>query len=270
MPSMTTHKGDTKRVALAAALVVGLVGVPGALWAQAGPPVTPIAVDLKKVPLGSWADYAVNITPPKGEKVKGKARWALVSRNADGVAIEMSMEGGPTAMMGGQKMTSKMVLAHDPTSSDKPVRQLIMQMGDMEPFEMPAEAPQVRGQRFEKPDPKKLVGKETIKVPGGSFSTSHYRDKREQGTVDFWISESVPPLGMVKMTMTPTAEGQGPNVLMELSGKGGDAKPTITKKAKPFDPAMMGGGHGGPPPGGRPPGAPPKAPTPTAPAPPKK
>ena len=36
-----------------AALVVGLVGVPGALWAQAGPPVTPVAVDIKKVPVGS-------------------------------------------------------------------------------------------------------------------------------------------------------------------------------------------------------------------------
>ena len=28
--------------------------------------------------------------------------------------------------------------------------------------------------------------------------------------------------------------------MLELSGKGSDAKPTITKPAKPFDPAMMG------------------------------
>ena len=265
---MTTQMGNFKRGALAGALAVAVVGLPSALWAQGGPPVTPVAVNIQKVPVGSWAEYAVNITPPKGEKMKGKARWALVSRNADGVAFEMSMEGGPTAMMGGQKMTSKMVLAPDPTSSDRPVRQLIMQMGDMDPFEMPAEAPQVRGQRFEKPDPKKLVGKETIKVPGGSFSTSHYRDKREQGTVDFWISETVPPLGMVKMTVTPNAGTPGPNVQLELSGKGSDAKPTITKPAKPFNPAMMGGGgaHGGPPQGGPPPGAPP----PAAPAKPKK
>ena len=40
----------------------------------------------------------VNITPPKGEKMKGKARWALVARNADGISFEMRMEGGPTAM----------------------------------------------------------------------------------------------------------------------------------------------------------------------------
>ena len=265
---MTTQMGVRKQIALAGALAVAVVGIPGAVWAQGGgPPVTPVAVNIQKVPVGSWAEYAVNITPPKGEKMKGKARWALVARNADGVSFEMSMEGGPTAMMGGQKMTSKMVLAPDPTKSDRPVRQLIMQMGDMDPFEMPAEAPQVRGQRFEKPDPKKLVGKETIKVPGGSFPTSHYRDKREQGTVDFWISETVPPLGMVKMTVTPNEGTQGPNVVLELSGKGADAKPTITKKAKPFDPAMMGGRPpGAPPPGAPPPGAAP----PAAPAKPKK
>jgi hypothetical protein len=256
-PMTTTQTGNRERVALAAALVVGLLGAAGTSWAQ-GSPVTPVAVDIRKVPVGAWAEYAVNITPAKGEKLKGKARWALVSRTADGVAFEMSMEGGPTVMMGGQKMTSKMVLAPDPTSSDRPVRQLIMQVGDMDPFEMPAEAPQVRGQRFEKPDPKKLVGKETVKVPGGSFPTSHYRDKREQGTMDFWISETVPPLGMVKMTVTPNEPGQGPHVLLELSGKGNDAKPTITKAAKPFNPALMGGGHGGPP------GAPPPAPPPPA------
>jgi hypothetical protein len=272
MPPMNTSKGDIKRISLAGSLALALLAAPAAGWAQGGPPVTPVAVNIQKVPVGSWAEYAVSITPPKGEKMNGKARWALVSRNADGVSFEMSMEGGPTAMMGGQKMTSKMVLAPDPTKSDRPVRQLIMQMGDMDPFEMPAEAPQVQGQRFEKPDPKKLVGKETLKVPAGSFPTAHYRDKREQAQVDFWVSESIPPLGMVKMTVTPNAGTPGPNVVLELAAKGSDAKATITKPAKPFNPAMMGhppgGGH--PPAGGPPPGAPPPGGAPPAAAKPKK
>ena len=57
---------------------------------------------------------------------------------------------------------------------------------------------------------------------------------------------------------------------MELTAKGKDAKPLVTKPAKPFDPSEFGGGGGAPPPGAPPPAhpAPPpsKAPAP-APAP---
>jgi hypothetical protein len=207
----------------------------------------PIAVDFKKVPVGSWAEYKVSI----GD-MSLKARWALVGRDAKSNTLETVMEGGPMAMMGG-KMTMKMVLAGDPMAEDKPVKQVVMQMTGKDPMEMPLNMPNMPQQKFQKPDPNKLVGKETIKVPGGSFKVSHYRDQPGAGTAEFWVSEEVGPLGIVKTTTTPKPGAVGPGgmpmpaVSMELTAHGKGAKPTVTKPAKPFDPSafgpMGGGGH---------------------------
>jgi hypothetical protein len=218
--------------------LASLLLVPAVALGQGGSPSTPIAVNLQKVPVGSWADYTLSLN-----QMTGKVRWALIERTASGVGLEMIMEGGPAQMMGQQKVTTKMVLAPDVLTAAKPIKQLIMQVGDQDPMELPPDAPQMQGQKFEKPDPKKLVGKETLKVPAGSFQTSHYRDVRDQATVDFWVSETLPPLGLVKMTVTPKEQAQAPKVSLELSAKGSDAKPTITKKAQMVNPsAPMGVG----------------------------
>ena len=216
--------------ACAAFVTVLSVSTPAAAQGGGGLGATPLAVDLKKVPVGSWAEYKLML----GEQA-AKARWSLVGRKPDGVTIEMSMEGGPAAAMGG-KMTARLLLAPDPTKVDRAVKQMVMQLEGQDPMEMPAQG---SNQKFEQPDPKKLVGKETINVAAGSFATSHYRDNTERGTLDIWISETIPPLGVVKMTLAPSPGAQMPPVTMELSAKGKDAKPTITKTPKPFDPAMM-------------------------------
>jgi hypothetical protein len=156
----------------------------------------------------------------------------------------MSMQGGPAAQMGG-KITLKMVLDPDPIGAAKPVKEIVMQMGDGDPMQAPPDAP---AQKFQKPDAKTLVGKETIKVAAGSFKTTHYRDHSPVGTVDVWVSEEVPPLGLVKVLTTPepkTGEAKQPPIppaTMELAATGSGAKPTITKPAKPFDPGQMMGG----------------------------
>jgi hypothetical protein len=247
----------------AAAGLLALVVVPAVAHAQGGNmAATPLAVDLKKATIGSWAEYTMTAGPRSG-----KLRWALVGREGENHTLEMAMEG---AMPGGSapRMTLQMSLVPNPTSATRPLRRLVMQMGDMDPMEMPLDMPQMPDQRFEKPDPKKLVAKEKIKVAAGSYATSHYRDTIEHGTVDTWISETIPPLGLVKMTMTPKpgapAGPGGPprGMTLELSGTGSGAKPVITKQAKPFDPAMfgMGGGHGAPPPAPKAPATPPAAP----------
>jgi hypothetical protein len=205
--------------------LASLLLLPAAALGQGGPPSTPVAVNLQKVPVGSWADYTLSLND-----MTGKVRWALVERNANGVSLEMILEGPPAQMMGQQKVTTKLVLAPDPLNTSKPVKQMIMQLGDQDPMEAPADSPQMQGQKFEKPDPKKLVGKENLKVPAGSFATSHYRDVHDQATVDFWVSEALPPLGLVKMTVTPKPGAQAPKVSFELSAKGSDAKATVTKK----------------------------------------
>jgi hypothetical protein len=218
---------------------LALVLMPAAALAQsAGSPQSlPLVVDLKKAVVGSWADYGMSF----GE-VKMKSRWALVARDASSTTLEMSMQGGPAASMGG-KITLKMVLDPDPVNAAKPVKQIVMQMGDGDPMQAPPDAPT---QKFQKPDAKTLVGSETIKVEAGTFKTSHYRDHSPVGTVDVWVSEEVPPLGLVKVLTTPEPGAADqpavPPATMELAATGTGAKPTITKPAKPFDAkGMMGG-----------------------------
>lgn len=222
-------------------IALALVLVPAAAVAQpAGSPQSlPLVVDLKKAAVGSWAEYGMGF----GE-IKMKSRWALVARDASSTTLEMSMQGGPTAQMGG-KLTLKMVLDPDPIGAAKPVKQIVMQIGDGAPMQAPPDAPT---QKFQKPDAKTLVGKESLKVEAGTFNTSHYRDHTPVGTVDIWVSEDVPPLGLVKVVTTPEpAAGESkqppiPPATMELAATGTGAKPTITKPAKPFDAkAMMGG-----------------------------
>jgi hypothetical protein len=106
-------------------------------------------------------------------------------------------------------------------------------------------------QSFQHPDPKNLVGQEDLKVAGGTFKTSHYRDKNAMGTVDVWVNETVPPLGLVKVITTPEVDKSAPAAMqvpaatMELSATGTGAKAAITKKPKPFDAKKMGGLVGG-------------------------
>lgn len=226
----------------------------GASFAHAqgvGMPSTPIGVDLRKVPVGSWAEYAISAENTPGMK----GRFALVSRQKNDHTMEMAMDGGQLAMMGG-KMTIKMVMATQGNESQ--VKQAVMQMGTNDPMEMPTNAPNAQAAKFSPPDPKSLVGSEEVKVAAGSFKTQHYRTTTPQGhVVDVWLSDKAPPIGLVKMKSTPKAGSTNPMgqpipaSTFELAALGKGAKPTITKPAKPFDPAaLMGGGR---PPAGAPP-----------------
>jgi len=222
-------------------IALALVLLPAVAVAQStgAPQSLPLVVDLKKAAVGSWAEYSMSF----GD-IKMKSRWALVARDASSTTLEMSMQGGPAAQMGG-KIALKMVLDPDPIGAKKPVKEIVMQIGDGEPMLAPPDAPT---QKFQKPDAKTLVGKETIKVAAGSFKTTHYRDHTPVGTVDVWVSEEVPPLGLVKFATTPepstgkTSQPPTPPATLELAATGTGAKPIITKSAKPFDPSQMMGG----------------------------
>lgn len=214
---------------------------------QLGSASTPLAVDLKKVPVGTWAEYNMIISAG-GQKMTVKSRWALVARDANSITLESINEGGP--MGPGAKQIIKMVLVPDPVNAERPVKSMVMKVGDRDPMEMPLDLPGMPAQKFEKPDPKKLKGTQQVKVPAGTFKAGHYKDVNQGVTIDAWISEEIAPLGLVKMTTAPkpgaTAPGGQPmpSMSLELVARGKDAKPVITKGAKPFDPAAF-----GPPPG---------------------
>jgi hypothetical protein len=199
----------------------------------------PLVVDMKKVEVGSWAEYTMSMG-----SMSLASRWALVARDGKSNTLEMATKGGPMA----KPIVLRMVLAADPTSDDQPPKPMVMQFGDEAPMLVPKDTPI---QKFQHPDPKNLIGKEELKVAAGSFSTSHYRDKNTMGTVDVWVNETVAPLGIVKVVTSPDVEKGAPAAMqipaatMELSSTGKGAKPTITKKPKPFDPKKMGGLIGG-------------------------
>lgn len=224
-----------EKTVLAAVLGIALLPTPASAQMSAQPPM-PMVVDLKKAPIGSWASYSV-----KTGQMTMRTKIALVARDASSVSMETSMEGGMMAMMGG-KMTVKVVMDPDPTTAAKPVKQAVMQIGDQDPMLAPDTT---QAQKYSKPDPKTLVGKETIKVAAGSFKTAHYRTQTQHGTADVWVSEDVLPTGLVKLTTPPMQAGgqKMPGMTMELAATGKGAKPTITKPPKPFDPQqmMMGG-----------------------------
>jgi hypothetical protein len=215
-------------------IALALVLLPAAAAAQpiGAPQSLPVVVDLKTAVVGGWAEYGMTF----GEN-KMKARWALVARNANSTTLEATMRGGVFARMG-DKVTLKLVLELDPVGLAHPVKEIAMQIDDGDPMLGPPDAP---AQKFQKPDPKTLVGKETIKVPAGSMKTTHYRDHTPAGSVDVWVSEEVPPLGLVKVVATPepvtrkSKLPRSPHFSMELSATGTGAKPTVTKPAKPFD-----------------------------------
>ncbi|HLK93001.1 MAG TPA: hypothetical protein VKZ18_24115 [Polyangia bacterium] len=214
------------------ALTVALGLLPAVASAQMSPgPPTPLAVDLSKIALGSWAKYKTTMEamPPMSTKM------ALVKRTPAGNTLEMSVEGGLVAKAG--NVVTQMTLSPGESGD---VKNLILQVGANDPMEVPIAGAQAH--QFTKPDPKSLVKTETIKVAAGSFKTKHYHDKTPQGdTVDFWVSESVAPIGLVKMEMiqksNPAVPGQ---IDMELTAVGKGAKTAITKPAKPFDQATLG------------------------------
>ena len=216
--------------ALASVVLVGSASVARAQALGQGPPM-PLAVDLAKVPVGSYADYTMTVGAGMASM---KSRMALVARTPAANILETSVEGGMLGPSG--KMAVQMTIA---PGTDATPTKMVTQIGAADPMEIP---PALTGKPFTKPNPKTLVGTETIKVPAGSFKAKHYRDKTPQGDkIDYWVTDSVFPLGLVKVEAEQpksTAQVKG-KVMFELAGTGKDAKQLITKPPKPFDQAAL-------------------------------
>ncbi len=238
----------------------------------------PVAVEIKKIPVGAWAEYVLT----RGDTPPRKVRLAVVGRDKTGTQWEQSSDMG--ADRGGLIVTG-MTLDDEPTKEGG-VKRVVMQRGDADPMEMPAGGMRPGGgqggpagqpgqggpgrgpgARFVKPDAKNLLGKESVKVAAGTFKADHYHEQTAQGAAfDYWITREAGLTGLVKMEIGSGAPadpndqrgGRGP-MRLELAAAGKGAKAAITKAVKPFDPEAFrgafgrGGGQGGP--GQGPPGA---------------
>jgi hypothetical protein len=220
------------RLAILAAAAATLLAAPAR--AQAPGPALPMGMDIRKASPGAWSEYTVTLA----ELPPFRQRFALVGRDAETHAVEMTSEGGT---LGSGKVVMKVVLEADPAKKER-VRKLIMQLGDNPPMELKREAAPTQNQ-FAPLNPKKLVGTQSIKVAAGTFTTKHYRDKASKSApaLDVWVSDEAPPFGIVKMQGS-VSQGPGENkypLTMELSARGKDAKPVITKTPQPFDQAVL-------------------------------
>ena len=200
-----------------------------------------LLVDFKRATVGTWADYSVKVGTAPEQAMK--TRWAFLERNPEGNTLELTVDGpGAAVAKVGGKVVTRMVLAPDPIGMSRPFRQLVMQVGAQEPVEIPVDLPGLPQQKFQNPDAKKRLGTETITVAAGTFSAAHYRDVLPDSTVDAWLSDDVHPLGVVKIVSTPRPGVAGPGgkplpaVTMELTAHGRDARPSITRPARPFGP----------------------------------
>lgn len=218
-------------------MVLLLAVVPAGARGQASPDAVRLGCDLKNAPVGSWADYTIRTG---ADTVT--ARWAFLGRDAKGNTLELTMTGGPPPQKQLGPILTRFVLVPEPVGVSRPIKQMVMQIGDRAPMELNPDQPGLPGMKFQNPDPKTLVGRETITVPAGTFQTRHFRERWAESTVDSWLSDEVPPLGLVRTTITPTPGTPGPGgkpmppVTQELTARGQGARPTLTRAAAPYPP----------------------------------
>jgi len=111
---------------------------------------------------------------------------------------------------------------------------MVIQMSGQDPMEMDMNMnPMGRGMKQTTPvtiaDKAEIVGTDSVTVPAGTFSCTHYRMK--DGTGDAWVSDKVSPWGLVK--------SQDKDTSMVLAKVITDAKDHITGTPKKFDPMQM-------------------------------
>jgi hypothetical protein len=206
---------------------------------RGGPIRLPVFLDLKKVPVGSWAEYTVT----QGGRPQRTVRQTLVGRDKASATVEVILERGrsPSRAAIDRKVTAMVV---DLELKEIAPRKTIVQWRDADPTDL-SSVQDPRRQRLLKLDPTKSLGSETVQVPAGTFKTQHYRNPNPRGgTIDIWASSDVPPFGLVRLERkpgpnAPPARAALGNVTYALVGMGTGAKPAITKPAKPANPSLL-------------------------------
>jgi hypothetical protein len=184
--------------------------------------------------VGSWAEYQTKMKN-QGE-APNKMKVSIVGKEGSSYWYEMVMQGKG-------RMISKVLVSGDPEDT-RNVKRMIMKNGNEPAMEMPVMGPANPPQGKPQPPKGKLVdkGMESISVPAGTFQAHHMQYQGPDGVVDSWVSEKVPPYGVVK--------SQAKDFEMVLTGCGTGAKSLITETPKKMQiPQMPGMPKGMMPPG---------------------
>jgi hypothetical protein len=141
---------------------------------------------------------------------------------ADGYWLEIGFGEGK------QQGYSKVLISKDDLQPHK----IIFQMNGMPAMEMPFNPDSAESKRMkDEMSNWSQVGTETITVPAGTFSCTHW--KKSDGTNEIWASDKVTPFGMVKSVDAKAST-------MVLVRQITDAKDHITGPVRPFDPQALG------------------------------
>jgi hypothetical protein len=206
---------------------------------RGGPLRIPVLLELKKIPVGSWAEYTVS----HGGRPSRTVRQVLVDRDNTHATVEVILEVRrrmtPRPDSPDRKVTRMVV---DLDLREIAPREIVVQRADADPRALPT-AP--GRQRIFKLDPTKSLGSETVAVAAGAFNTQHYRDISPRGgTTDIWASEQVAPFGLVKMERSPGAKAPARRLALgkvtyALVRMGTGATASITTPARPLHPSLM-------------------------------
>jgi hypothetical protein len=161
---------------------------------------------------GSWAEYQMKMKD-QGE-APTKMKMSMVGKEGTSYWYE-------TVMQGKERMVTKILVSGDP-EDQKNVKRVIMKPGNEPAMEMPImNTAKQKGKA--QPSKGKFVdkGMESVTVPAGTFQARHMQYQDGKDVVDTWMSEKVPPYGLVK--------SQSKDFEMMLTGYGMGAKSLITE-----------------------------------------
>ncbi len=182
---------------------------------------------------GSWAEYKALYQ----QKDPYTMRYAVIGTEARGGKDLQWVEVRMTGAKQDESMIYQMLVPGSLAEMDQ-VQEIVFKTGDKPAMKMNGMMMNmIRGQLEKQSFYSKacqgvtLVGKESVKVPAGTFDALHYRSSEH--AVDSWVSPGV-PFSMVKST--------GKDFQIELSAQGDGAKSSITEK--PQEMPGMGGPSG--------------------------
>jgi len=177
--------------------------------------------------VGAGAFYEVE----KPGQPKQPFDFAVVGKETaqghDAVWIELTFS---TERMG--NMLVKELVSFDPAKMEIQNYKVVVQMPGRPPMLMPDEM-MTSHQPFKFNDAKATsvdLGSQSVTTPAGTFSCEHYRQK--DGSSEFWVSEKVAPIGLVKSV---DKDGQTTTLVKVVT----DAKDQITGTPQPFNPMMF-------------------------------
>ncbi|MDZ4695137.1 MAG: hypothetical protein SGI86_08295 [Deltaproteobacteria bacterium] len=206
-------------------IALSILAHPAASVAQMPTPSLPTILHLKDVPVGSFATYRVNMP----DQAPMRQKVSVVGRSDKGASIEIQVGDEGAASKRTILVRIDLVFKNDATWTPST---MAIQVGENKAMALPAQLPSY-GSLFQLIDRNTLGKPETLKVAAGTFKTRRFEPKG--ATKIAWMSENVPPFGLVKMS-----EGRaGATVDMELVERGAGAKPVLVGASLPFNPGEL-------------------------------